>query len=241
MHVVSGGSAHRNGNVTAGDVVLAIDDTRVSGMTVDQVARLIVGDAGTFVRLGLSSPDKNKVWNVSLLRVQVEGGDGFYTGSDMSDDDCETYYEEEGGTPRSSGSFQVMKNSISDGFLESSSRRHGLLNMGESSRSLCGFDSEEGVDQDVSKRVIHVLREIVSTEKSYVRSIQVLDPKIPPTERNSSQSNLGQRVLDRYAIGLCTARPRFLSRMVMAMNPGPPTLKLVSRHVWVPKPPNPPP
>lgn len=187
VYVVPGGSAAKNGNVAAGDIVLAIDDIRVSGMTVDEVARLIVGEAGTFVRLHLASASvKGKEWNVSLLRVQTEGGDDVYTGSDISDDDCETYYEEESCTPRSSQeSFQVMKHSISDGFLETTARMIGRTSMSgasDSTRSLIASDGlEEGVDPEDAKKIIHVLREILSTEKSYVRSIQVLKPQSPPT------------------------------------------------------------
>lgn len=69
VYVVPGGSADKSGKVAAGDTLIKIDHIAVVGMSVETVAGLIVGEAGTAVRLRMASADKAREWNLTLIRL----------------------------------------------------------------------------------------------------------------------------------------------------------------------------
>lgn len=65
------GSPAARGGLRAGDVILRVDGTDVSGSTLDHVVQMIVGKIGTKVTLTIYSPHTRKTTNVTLTRAQI--------------------------------------------------------------------------------------------------------------------------------------------------------------------------
>ncbi len=55
-----------------GDVVLAVDDQDVEGMTIDEIANMIKGEAGTVVKIKVLHQDEVKEYNVERANVVAE-------------------------------------------------------------------------------------------------------------------------------------------------------------------------
>lgn len=66
------GSPAEKAGIKAGDLILQVDDTDVTGMTSSQVVALVRGAAGTSVRLTLQHPDEAAPYEVTVVRAKIE-------------------------------------------------------------------------------------------------------------------------------------------------------------------------
>jgi carboxyl-terminal processing protease len=65
------GSPAEKAGVKPGDIILKVDGTDISGMTLDAVVTRIKGPAGTQVTITLQDPDTGKVTDLKITRAKV--------------------------------------------------------------------------------------------------------------------------------------------------------------------------
>ena len=65
-----GGPAHRSGDITAGDILLAIDGVSASGLSFTDVRKLIIGADGSSVEMQFlrNRGEENRTFTVSMIR-----------------------------------------------------------------------------------------------------------------------------------------------------------------------------
>jgi carboxyl-terminal processing protease len=66
------GSPAEKAGIKAGDLILKVDDTDVTGMTSGEVVALVRGAAGTSVRLTLQHPEEQLPYEVTVVRAKIE-------------------------------------------------------------------------------------------------------------------------------------------------------------------------
>jgi carboxyl-terminal processing protease len=66
------GSPAEKAGIKAGDLILKVDDTDVTGMTSGEVVALVRGAAGTSVRLTLQHIDEPAPYEVTVVRAKIE-------------------------------------------------------------------------------------------------------------------------------------------------------------------------
>jgi hypothetical protein len=72
LKVAPGGSAHRSGNVSEGDELLAVDDLRCVGRTLTEISRHIIGPIGTLVEFEMKRSVQGPCWRLKLRRGGME-------------------------------------------------------------------------------------------------------------------------------------------------------------------------